>query len=112
MSQQFATTKLSSKGQIVIPEKIRKRLHLTTGDQFIVSAEEDVVILKRITAPDVEAYRELIERARKRSIGQAGDAMTEANWPEHFFEETFGAQADDPLERPAQGAYPEREALR
>ncbi|HDN94572.1 MAG TPA: AbrB family transcriptional regulator, partial [Nitrospirae bacterium] len=32
----LATTKMSSKGQIVIPEDIRKRLGLKPGAQFVV----------------------------------------------------------------------------
>lgn len=31
-----ATTRMSSKGQIVIPETIRKRLNIQPGAQFIV----------------------------------------------------------------------------
>ena len=41
----LATTKMSSKGQVVIPEDIRKRLKLKAGSQFIVVGENDVVIL-------------------------------------------------------------------
>ncbi len=40
-----ATTKLSSKGQVVIPENIRKKLHLKAGAQFVVIGDNDVVIL-------------------------------------------------------------------
>jgi AbrB family looped-hinge helix DNA binding protein len=45
-----ATTKLSSKGQVVIPEDVRKELGLEPGAQFVVMGEGDVVILKRIEA--------------------------------------------------------------
>ena len=47
----LATTKMSSKGQIVIPEIIRKRLGLKAGVQFVVVGSEDVVILKAIKSP-------------------------------------------------------------
>ena len=43
----LATTKMSSKGQVVIPEDIRKRLKLKAGSQFVVVGEDDVVILKQ-----------------------------------------------------------------
>ena len=46
-----STTKMSSKGQVVIPENIRKNLNLKTGAQFIVVGDKDVVILKSITPP-------------------------------------------------------------
>ena len=42
----LATTKMTSKGQVVIPEAVRNRLKLHTGDQFVVVGDNDVVILK------------------------------------------------------------------
>lgn len=33
-------------------------------------------------------------------------------WPEDFFQETYGAFADHPIERGDQGAFDDREALR
>jgi hypothetical protein len=33
-------------------------------------------------------------------------------WPEDFFEQTYGAFAEHPLERPAQGEFDARETLR
>jgi AbrB family looped-hinge helix DNA binding protein len=44
--RKLATTKMSSKGQVVIPEEIRNQLDLHSGDQFIVVASNNVVILK------------------------------------------------------------------
>ena len=60
-----ATTKLSSKGQVVIPENIRKKLHLKAGAQFVVVGDKDVVILKNISPPMIEEFDELIAKARK-----------------------------------------------
>ena len=59
-----ATTKMSSKGQVVIPEEIRNRLGLEPGSQFVVIGEDDTVILKMIAAPDMSQFDELISRAR------------------------------------------------
>jgi len=61
----LATTKLSSKGQVVIPEEIRQRLGLDAGAQFVVMREKDVVILKLIHTPDMAEFDELVTRARK-----------------------------------------------
>ena len=61
----LATTKMSSKGQVVIPEVIRKRLNLKTGAQFVVIGDNDVVILKTITPPSIAEFDELIAKARK-----------------------------------------------
>ena len=62
----LATTKMSSKGQVVIPEEIRKRLKLKAGSQFVVVGEDDVVILKAITPPSMEEFDALIAEARQK----------------------------------------------
>nr|MBF0222265.1 AbrB/MazE/SpoVT family DNA-binding domain-containing protein [Desulfobulbaceae bacterium] len=66
-----ATTKMSSKGQVVIPEDIRKRLNLQTGAQFVVVGDKDVVILKNIAPPSIDEFEPLIADARKKGK-QAG----------------------------------------
>jgi AbrB family looped-hinge helix DNA binding protein len=63
----LATTRMSSKGQIVIPETIRKQLNLKAGAQFVVVGEDDVVILKAIAAPDMGAFDALIQQARQQA---------------------------------------------
>ncbi len=62
-----ATTRLSSKGQVVIPEEVRNRLGLKTGDQFVVVGEDDAVILKSITPPSMRDFDAVIEKARKQA---------------------------------------------
>ncbi len=61
----LATTKMSSKGQVVIPEVVRERLGLEAGEQFVVVGDKDVVILKRIVPPSMREFDELVARARK-----------------------------------------------
>lgn len=63
----IATTRMSSKGQVVIPEAIRKQLNLKEGAQFVVVGEGDMVILKAISAPNLEAFDELIQQARQQA---------------------------------------------
>ena len=65
--ENLATTRMSSKGQVVIPEAIRKQLNLKEGSQFIVVGEGDVVILKAITAPTLESFDALIQKARQQA---------------------------------------------
>lgn len=62
-----ATTKMSSKGQVVIPEEIRKRLGLKPGAQFVVVGNRDVVILKAIAPPSMDEFEDLISEARKQA---------------------------------------------
>jgi AbrB family looped-hinge helix DNA binding protein len=60
----ISTTKMSSKGQVVIPEAIRKKLGLKSGDQFVVTGNKDVVILKSISPPSLDEFDDLIAEAR------------------------------------------------
>ena len=63
----IATTKMSSKGQVVIPENVRQELGLESGAQFVVIAENDVIILKSITPPSMSEFSELMAKARKQA---------------------------------------------
>ena len=59
----YSTTKMSSKGQVVIPEDIREELGLKEGTQFIVVGDKDVVIFKTITPPSIDEFDELLTKA-------------------------------------------------
>jgi len=63
----IATTKMSSKGQVVIPEGIRQQLGLDSGTQFVVVGQKDVIILKTIAAPAMKDFDGLIKQARKQA---------------------------------------------
>lgn len=67
----LSTTKLSSKGQVVIPEEVRNRLHLKEGTQFVVIGEGDAVVLKAIAAPKMSDFESLLDQAQ-RSAKKAG----------------------------------------
>lgn len=66
-----ATTRMSTKGQVVIPEEIRNKLGLKPGSRFVVIGQGDVVILKTISAPNLEQFDDLVSEAR-RSAKRAG----------------------------------------
>lgn len=61
----MATTKLSSKGQVVIPEAIRRRLGLESGTEFVVLGEDGTVVLKVISAPSMREFDGIVARARE-----------------------------------------------
>ena len=63
----ISTTKMSSKGQVVIPEAIRKKLELKSGDQFIVTGNKDIVILKSISPSSLDEFDDLTEEARRQA---------------------------------------------
>lgn len=73
-----ATTRMSSKGQVVIPEEVRNSLHLECGTQFIVMGEKDVIILKTISPPSMKEFDGIIGRARQqaRSAGMKPSDIT------------------------------------
>lgn len=64
---QPATTRMSSRGQVVIPEEIRTRLGLAPGTQFLVLGDKDVVILKVLAPPALDEFDELIREARRQA---------------------------------------------
>jgi AbrB family looped-hinge helix DNA binding protein len=61
----FATTRMSSKGQVVIPEAIRLELGLEAGAQFVVLGQRDAIILKSISKPSTSEFRAMLKSARQ-----------------------------------------------
>ncbi len=55
-------TKMSSKGQIVIPRQVRKELELKEGETFAVVGKSDTIILKKIEIP---SQKEVFEKLHK-----------------------------------------------
>lgn len=62
-----STTKMSSTGQVVIPESIRERLGLQTGARFVVVAGQDAILLKLATQPSMDEFDELLAEARRQA---------------------------------------------
>ena len=60
----LSTTRMSTRGQVVIPEEIRKQLNLKEGTQFVVVGDRGVVILKAISEPPLEEFDGMIKKAR------------------------------------------------
>jgi len=52
-------TKLSTKGQIVIPEEIRK--DIKSGTAFIVSRQNDLIVLKKVEGLTKQEIKEMKE---------------------------------------------------
>ena len=63
----ISTTKLSSRGQVVIPEEVRAKLGLSPGAQFVVVGEGEVVVLKLVSAPDLGDLDDLLAEARSKA---------------------------------------------
>lgn len=60
------TVKMSSKGQIVIPQDVREELRVHTGTVFAVVGSKDTIVLRKIATPSKEdLIRELGIFAKK-----------------------------------------------
>ena len=75
-----SVTKMSSKGQVVIPEAIRKELGLEPGTRFLVVANQDAILLKEIAPPSIEDFGELLDELRQqaRAVGVKQSDISEA----------------------------------
>ena len=61
-----STTKVSSKGQVVIPINVRKAAGLKEGEKILAIAFDDTVVLKRITTKTFEeTVKPVWNRVRK-----------------------------------------------
>lgn len=64
MQSEVETTRVSSKGQIVIPQSIRERVGFAEGDLLAVYGEEGAVVLRRIETPKLQALRASLQLAQ------------------------------------------------
>jgi AbrB family looped-hinge helix DNA binding protein len=62
---EISTTKMTSKGQVVIPEEIREYMHLESGVKFIVMATGDSIIFKKITPIPQKDVKHLLKASRE-----------------------------------------------
>ncbi|MBI1970427.1 AbrB/MazE/SpoVT family DNA-binding domain-containing protein [Candidatus Woesearchaeota archaeon] len=65
------TIRMSSKGQIVIPQDLREELHAGEGTVFAVTGSRDTVVLKKINTPTkkelINELGRIAEEGRKRA---------------------------------------------
>jgi len=68
---QVELTKMSSKGQIVIPLKFRKEMQWNEGDPIAVTGSGDSLFLKRVRTPSKEEILMEWEKLNKEGRKQA-----------------------------------------
>jgi AbrB family looped-hinge helix DNA binding protein len=74
-------TRISPKGQVVIPRGIRNELGIKSGTRFAVFGQDDTVVFKRLNLPSAEEFRRLTretsKQAKRRGITRAdiGEAI-------------------------------------
>ncbi len=61
------TARLSEKGQIVIPRSIREKLGLKKGADFVVIAENDIIVLKKLEPPSLAEFDAIVGKLRRQA---------------------------------------------
>jgi len=51
-------TKISSKGQVVIPKEIRKKMKLEEGSLLLVLDSDNSICLKKVELPEIKSWEE------------------------------------------------------
>ena len=69
---------MSSRGQIVLPISIRRKLKLGEGSQFLVVTDNENILLKPVKEPSLDEFYSLIEQAQKTAV-QLGLTEDEIN---------------------------------
>lgn len=74
-----STTRVSSKGQVVIPVNVRKAAGFEEGEKLLALAIDDTVVLKRITDRTFEdTVKPVWERVRQLGLSEEDvDALIE-----------------------------------
>lgn len=63
----FGTTRMSSKGQVVLPKEARDNLKLGEGTILQVHWDKDTIILQRLAGPSKEELEDMFAWARRRA---------------------------------------------
>jgi AbrB family looped-hinge helix DNA binding protein len=78
-------TRLSERGQVVIPTEVRKSMKLKEGERFIVMALGDTIILRKL---ELSQERVKLKSLIKESRGRAGKAGFSAQEVESLIRKT------------------------
>ena len=57
-------TKMTSKGQVVIPRELREQAKLKEGEKLLVYGDKETIILKKIVSP-VKEFGKLVSFGKK-----------------------------------------------
>jgi bifunctional DNA-binding transcriptional regulator/antitoxin component of YhaV-PrlF toxin-antitoxin module len=86
-TSQNDTVWFTTKGQVVIPLRLRKLYHITDGTRAILTATDEGILLKPVTAALIKRGRGIIKR-------KPGDKPLKEWWAEHKAEEKALEEAD------------------
>ena len=69
---QVELTRISEKGQVVIPSSLRREMGIKKSDQFMIFGESGTVILKKIEKPAIKKTFDEIAKPLQKAAKQAG----------------------------------------
>jgi AbrB family looped-hinge helix DNA binding protein len=79
-TQQADTVRFTTKGQVVIPLRLRKLFQIQDGTRAVVGATPEGILLKPVTAATIRRLRGILKR-------KPGDKPLAEEWAEHKAEE-------------------------
>jgi AbrB family looped-hinge helix DNA binding protein len=78
MSNEAVFTTMSSKGQVVIPNKVRKKLDIREGNVFVLTEKNGLIVLKKVsqelTRDDIKTLKSIHDAWREIESGKCGKA--------------------------------------
>jgi len=78
MSNETMFTTVSSKGQIVIPNKVRKKLDIKDGNVFAITEKKGLIVLKKVNQElnqdDIKTLKSIDEVWQEIESGKGGKA--------------------------------------
>lgn len=74
---QVELTRVSEKGQVVIPSSLRREMGIRKSDQFLIFGEDGTVILKKIEKPAIKKTFDEIAGPLRKAAKQAGLTKTD-----------------------------------
>jgi AbrB family looped-hinge helix DNA binding protein len=76
MTDKLETVRFTTKGQVVIPLRLRKQFEIEDGTKAVVQATPEGILLKPVTAALIRQGRGILKRAPK-------DSSLKDDWAEH-----------------------------
>jgi AbrB family looped-hinge helix DNA binding protein len=69
MSEAGSITTIGKKGQVVIPKRLRDALKVTPRTKFVVFGKGDMIVLKRLSLPDLgREWDELLRAVDRKGL--------------------------------------------
>ena len=69
---QVELTRISEKGQVVIPSSLRTEMGIKKADQFMIFGEDNTIILKKIEKPAIKKTFDEIAKPLREAAKQSG----------------------------------------